>query len=675
MRRVCWLLVAVSALAGTANAQQAVEVLADDPRSFSLELPASAFSHPGAALAVDVNGYDVTPFSRIEASKLSVELETPLSPGQYALSILLFLPDGGAEVLLDATLEIVGAEGVQWSANAMLQTSFRIAEDPAEAFDGLERVTTKGSLSHQAEQLAGAWQLESTLDVIYDRHNPAAPAGEEWLLPEIELAAAHRGDAATTSLTAGAIGIAQQNLLFSRFQRRGALLATAANTGRIELQAFSVVSTPSNLISADQLYPGDGDSRSDGVAASVQLADQRLRISGAFIDGRTPLGGAGFNQLDDDAIYGGDSWNMKLESTLADGSVVLQLERAESRFDADGIGFGAPAQRDDATSATLLVSSMGRLGSGPFSYWSAELQHRTVGLDFYSVGNLGLPGNLEVHSAYLQAGVRDLAVDLDLAREQTNPSNDPLLPTQTLDRSGIRFTYAPGVLDPENVAWEWLGAPSLHGWLYRLEHSQPNPDATLAGFDLDNTTKEFGVGLSFARDRLSWSLQLGVIDYLDRSEAVFDGEFLLYEPPSDSRNLQASVQAVWAPTERLTLDAHAQRNKFEETDFDNDYRNTLYGAGATVQLLPARLSLRGSVNMGRDRSHFGDALFMPEQLNSSFADLQLVWHAMAARPGRAGLSVNLSGSYARNEDLAFLIDDEMWSIFLGARLDWARNKQ
>jgi hypothetical protein len=672
MRRVCWLLVAVSAMAEIANAQQVVEILADDPRSFSIELPASAFSHAGASLAVDVNGYDLTPFARLEDDTLRVQLATPLDPGQYGLSILLLLPDGDAEVLLDATLEVIAAEGMQWSANAMLQTSFRVAEEPEEAFDGLERVTTKGSLSHEAEHLAGAWQLESALDVIYDRQNPSAPAGEEWLLPDIELGAAYRGNSATTSVTAGSVAVSQQNLLFSRFQRRGARLATAATPGQIELQAFSVVSAPSNLIKADQLLPGDGDNRSDGLAASVQLVDERLQVSGAFIDGRTPLGGAGFNDLDDAAVYGGDSWNVRLDSRLAGGSVVLQLEHAESNFDADGIGIGAPARRDDATSATLLLSSMGRLGSGPFSYWSAELQHRRVGLDFYSIGNLALPGNLEVHSAYLQAGFRDLTVDLDLARERTNPAGNPLMPTQTLDRSGISFAYAPGVLDPEHAVWRWLGAPSLTSWLYRLEHSQPDADAMLAGFDLDNTTREFGVGISFARDRLNWSLQLGVIDYMDRSEAVFEGEFLLYQPLSDSRNLQASVQAVWAATERLTIDAHAQRNKFEETDFDNDYRNTLYGAGATVQLLPERLSLRGSVHIGRDRSHFGDALFMPEQLNSSFADLQLVWHAIAARPGRAGLSMNLSGSYARNEDLAFLVDDEMWSVFLGARLDWTR---
>lgn len=674
MKRLCWLLVACSALVPIAEAQSAVAILADSPGSFSLELPAAAFSSEGASIAVDVNGYDVTPFSQLKASTLTVALHTPLSPGQYALSVLLFLADGGAEVLLDATLEVAAPEGMQWSAGVLLQTSYRAAEGPQEAFEGIAHGNAKGSLSHESELVAGAWQLGSALDLIYDRDNPAVPAGEEWLLPKVELLATHRGNATTTSFLAGDVAVLQENLLFSRFQRRGARLASAANSGRIDLQAFSLVSAPDNLIKADHLLPTDNNNRSDGLAASMQLVDERLQLSGAFVDGRTPIGGAGFNNMSDDAVYGGDSWNVKLESKLAEGSVVLQLERAESSFDSDGIGLGASARRDDATSATLLLSSIGRFNSGPLSYWSAELQHRRVGLDFYSIGNLGLPGNLKVRSAYVQAGYRDLAFDLDLGREQTNPDNDPLVPTQTLDRRGLAIAYTPGTLDPEFALWKWLGAPSLRTWVYRLENSQPDADAMLAGFDLDSTTREFGVGLSFARDRFTWGLQLGVTRYYDHSDAVFDGDFLLYEPPSDSRNLQASAQAAWTPIERLTFDAYIQRNRLKETDFNNRYRNSLYGAGATFLVLPG-LSLRGSFNLGRDRNEYGDPWFTPEQLKSRFADAQLVWRAMEARPDRPGLSLSLSGSFARNEDLALPADDELWSVFLGARLDWARSKQ
>lgn len=675
MRKLGWLLFAFGATAPTAAMQHPAAILADDPRSFSVELPASAFTREGAAIAVDVNGYDLTPFGRLEGDILRVVLQTPLDPGQYALSVLLFLPDGGAEVLLDALLEVATPAGVQWSAGALLQTGYRLAEGPREAFDGVARDNAEGSLALATGQAAGAWQLESALDVIYDRDSTATPGGEEWLLPNIRLAAAHRGELATTSLSAGNVVIAQENLLFSRYQRRGAHLASAAQSGRVELQAFSLVSAPSNLARSDQLLPTDSNNRSDGLAASLQLAEERLELSGAFVDGRTPLGGSGFNVLGDDAVYGGDSWNLQLRSQLADGSVLLQLEHAESRFDSDGIGLGDPARKDDATSAILSLSSTGRFGSGPFSYWAAELQQRRVGLDFYSVGNLSLPGNLEIRSAYLQAGYRDLAVDLDLGRERTNPGDDPALPTQTLDRRGVTVAYTPGTLDPDAAVWQWLGAPSLNAWLYRLDHSQPAADAVLAGFDVDSTTREFGIGLSLARDRLNWGLQIGAVHYRDRSEAVFENGFLLYEPPSDSRTLQASVQAAWTLTERLSFDAYLQRNRLEETDVDNEYRNTLYGAGTTILLLPERLSLRGGLSVGRDRNRFGDPWFLPEQLDSRFADLQLVWHAVAARPDRPGLSVNLSATYAHNEDRSLLVDDELWSVFLGARLDWKRSKR
>jgi hypothetical protein len=284
-----------------AEAQDAVVILADDPRSFRLELPATAFSREGASIAVDVNGYDVTPFSHVDANELRVSLETPLAGGEYPVSVLLFLPDGGVEVLVDSILEVVEADGLQWRANGLLQTSYRVAEGSEDAFDGIGRSTTKGSASYEADRVAGPWGLGAALDVLYDE---AAPTGDDWLLPDVSLAATYRGKTASTSVAAGAIDIAGENLLFSGFTRRGAMVASAVTPGRLEAQAFSVVSTPGNLIRSNQLLPTDRDQRSDGLTASMQLMDERLQLSGAFVDGRTPYGGAGFNALEDEAVYG-----------------------------------------------------------------------------------------------------------------------------------------------------------------------------------------------------------------------------------------------------------------------------------------------------------------------------------------------------------------------------------
>lgn len=653
-----------------AHAQQGAALRSADQRSFSLELPPAALTLADATLAVDLDGYDLTPFSRVDGTVLRVDLDSPLPPGEYLLSLILFFADGGAEVLLDTLLEVPAADGATHNLSGMLQASYRIAEGPADAFAGADDTAAKGSVSYQGERRSGAWRLGAGADLIYDRYSQAAPADERWLMPGYALSATHTGAVAATELKAGNVVVRQDDFLFSKLRRRGVALESLALSERFQLQAFSMVSTPGNLVQGDELLPSDSDNRSSGLNASVALPDERLRLSGAVIDGRGPLGGAGFNQFIDPAIIGGDSWNLGLNSRLAGGSVALALERAGSRFDSDGIGVGAPARSDDATRATLSLASGGAFGSGPFSYWAAEFQQRRVGLDFYSMGNLSLAGNIEARSAYLQAGWRDFAVDLDLARERSNPDNKTNLATQTLDRAGVNVGWSPGTLDPDRGPWRWLGAPSINSWAYRYESSQPDADAQLVGFDVDNATGEIGLALTFARAQLNWGLQLGLVNYDDHSDPVFEGNFLLYEPPSDSRNLQASLQASWAASTRVTLDAYIQRNKLEESDFDDVYRSTVYGLGGTFVVLPGRLTARASINHGRDRSDFGNPQFLAERLRSRVADLRLSWLAVPARPGRPGLNLNLSGSYARNEDLALLAADELWSVFVGAQLDW-----
>lgn len=653
-----------------AQAQQAGAITAADQRSFSLELPEAAFGHADAALAVDLDGYDLTPFSSLDGTMLQVALDSALPPGKYLLTLLLLLQDGSTETLLDAIVQVPVPTGATHGVSGMLQASYRVAEGPPESFAGTDDAAAKGSISYQGERRAGDWRLGAGADLIYDRDSRAAPAGERWLLPEYALSATHEGALAATGLMAGNVTVAPDDLLFANFQRRGVALESIGSSERFSLQAFSMVSAPENQLQGDQLLPGDSDNRSSGLTASLALPDDRLRLSGGLVDGRGPLGGAGFNQFADPAIIGGDSWNLRLDSTLAEGSVGLALERAGSSFDADGIGVGAAARSDDATRATLSLASGGAFGSGPFSYWAAEFQHRRVGLDFYSMGNLSLPGNIEAHSAYLQAGWRDFAVDLDLARERSNPDDDPDLGTQTLDRAGVNLGWSPGTLDPDDGPWRWLGAPAINAWVYRYESSQPEADAQLVGFDVDNATDEIGFALTFAKAQLSWGLQLGLVDYDDRSDPVFDGNFLLYEPPSDSRNFQGSLQASWAASDRITLDAYLQRNKLDESDFDDVYRSTVYGLGGSFVLVPDRLTARAGLNLGRDRSDFGNPQFLAERLRSQVADLQLSWQAVDARPGRPGLNLNLSGSYTRNEDLALLADDELWSVFVGAQLDW-----
>jgi len=661
-------LIAASQLAA---AQADGVALAPGNRGVSLELPEAAFATEGAALSIDIDGYDVSAFSVVTGTRLDVQLEMPMSAGQHAVSVFLFLPDGGAEVLLEVSLDVPELAGGEWALNTTLQTNYRADEKPELQFADVNEATTNGSVSLEAAHTSGNWRLVSAVDAIYDRYNQAAPPGESWLLPSYELSANYAGERATGRVAAGNIKVSRNDLLFSKYQRRGAAVQAATTSGRFGVQMFSVASTPRNAFDGDYLAPGNADDRSKGVSASASIVEEHLEVSGGFVDGRSAFGGAGFNNQEDALIYGGSSWNVAVDSGWLDNSVALRLERAGSDFDADGIGVGLPEQSDDALHTSLHLSSQGALDAGPFAYWSADIAHKRVGYDFYSIGFLALPGNVDIRSAYLQGGFDSIAVDIDLAREKTNPDRDPALPTQTLHRAGVSVAYSPAVLDADNRLWQVIGAPSFSGWVYHYASDQPDADAALAGFDVDNSTAEFGVTAAFARETLSWSLQVNLVDYEDESDPVLDGNFVIYEPPSDSRNLQTSLQAAWSPGERVALEAFLQRNSLDEDDFGNEYRTTNYGLAGTFVLVPEELLLNLSLNQGQDRNRFGDPQFQAEHLRNRYASLQLNWTVSEAAGPRPGFALYARGNYARNEDLAFFADNEIWSIYVGATLSWA----
>lgn len=663
-------------LAQGAPAQEDTSPLISGERSIQVDLPPAAFAEEGGLLSIDIDGYDVSPFSRLDGSTLEIELETPLGAGEHVLTVLLFLPDGRAEVVLDRIFDVPRVDGGVWSLNTTLQTSYRAGEHPQIDFDGVGRSTGNGSIDVRGERVAGNWELGSALKAIHDGNgnDNVVPGTRSWLLPSYELSATHVGQSTETSIAAGNIRPARNNLLFSRFERRGAALRTASASGRFDVELFSVASAPRNGFDGDYLAPGDSSDRSSGLSASMNLLDDRLELSGGFIDGNTAFGGAGFSPHQDDVIYGGKSWNVVVDSRPLQGSVWLHLEHAESEFDADGIGIGQPARRDDAREARLRLSSVGRFGRGPFAYWSAELLHKRVGIDFYSVGNLSLPGSLETRRVQLQAGLDSVAFDIEVSRQRTNPENDPWLPTQTLRQAAIDITYMPARLDPTRGLWQKLGAPSLRTWIHRADSSQPDADASIAGFDVDNRTDEVGVAVTFARQTLTWGLEAGIVDYTDQSVAVFYGEYLLYEPLSDSRNLQTTVQVGWAPMERVSLDAFLQRNELEEGDFGNDYTTTNYGVGGTFFLVPRKLSLNISFNEGRDRRRFGNPQFLPENFRSRFTGLQLDWLIRDGTAGQPALGMYVKGNHARHEDAVFLLDDEISSIFIGVNVNWARDR-
>jgi len=79
-------------------------------------------------------------------------------------------------------------------------------------------------------------------------------------------------------------------------------------------------------------------------------------------------------------------------------------------------------------------------------------------------------------------------------------------------------------------------------------------------------------------------------------------------------------------------------------------------------------------NLGKDRNHFGDAQYAPEQLNSNLVNLQLNWQLTQASDRTPATSLFIKGNYGRREDPGFMLDDDFWSVFIGASLKWMGDK-
>jgi hypothetical protein len=462
--------------------------------------------------------------------------------------------------------------------------------------------------------------------------------------------------------------------LFSSYQRRGAALEAAAAAGRFELKAFSVNSQPRNGFGGDYIIPSDSDAATAGLSTTLAVVEKRLELSGGYVDGKSRFGGDGFNLQNDPLVFGGDSWNIALDSRWLGDGLWIHLERAESDFDADGIGVGFAATADDAVQAQLQLASGEQVGAGPFAYWRIVLRHSKVGRDFYSMGNLALPGNLETNGAWFQGGFTSVVVDVELAREETNPDDDPSFASQTLERSGLSVAWSPATLNLESGLFRLLGAPSVSAWLYRIDNSQPDADALIAGFDVDNVTDDRGVTLSFARDALNWSLEYGAVDYDDQSSVVTDNGFIIYEPYSDSRNRYLSATASWVPGERVGFEVYLQRNRLEETDFGDEYRSINYGVSGSFLLVRDRLRLFASMSRGEDRNSFGDPQFTPERLESKIASLQLNWRVTDAEANSPAVNLFFKGNYGRNENPGLLLDQDFWAVYVGASINWTQSK-
>ncbi len=664
-------------LSKQALAQAVEDIVVSNERSINVPLPEWTTRQNDATIATELDGYDISPFTSINGNMLELRLETPLSPGKHSLNVSLFLPDGEIESLVYEDLYIEGAaeHAGNWRINSTFSSSYLAGHDDNRSYRDRSRYSGNAALTVQGEQQSGDWTVSADAQAIYDSNKENNPDLKHWVLPEYHLNSAYRGSAGRASIGAGNINFEQESLLFSSFQRRGATADMITDSERYRLRFFGVQPEPATTMDRDLVTSSEDIEQNVGMTAGANLLDQHLMLNVGYIGGETRLGSSNLYALDEPTLYGGDSWNMAVDSIWMNNSLWLHLEYAQSKFDIDGIGIGRDEERDSAHQLVLQLSSEGEFGSGWFDYWSASLQRKSVGYAFYSLGNLNLPGDSELSRLHLQGAHGGLSLEAELAREESNIDNRPFMPTQTHDNTGITLNFIPMNLNPDSRIWRLLGSPGLTYRYNRTHHYQLDSDALLVGYDLDNRVDESELSLKFDHPSWNWGLQYQLVDQVELSHEVVSDGFLLYQPASDQRNALTALQLGWNPNQRLSLNLQLQWNKRDELDLNNIYRSRNLGLDASFQLVPETLMLQLGYNYSGTQSRLRDEFMPDEDYISQTANTQLTWHALKAKGSGPAMDLFFRGGYGKQDNRTYAQVDEQWSTHIGFNMHWGAGGQ
>lgn len=645
-----------------------------DARTLSWKLPDTALQSEGS-LAVELDGYDVSRFIMVSDNQLTINLETPLAPGEYQVVVLLFLANGEIETLLTDTVAVAAGDSGQWQVNATLDTHYRVdAKDKAD-FQSVPHLGGSGGINASSQTISGDWQVDTAVQAMYDSVSENNPDDNEWALAYYQVAATHKGENLFTGVAAGHIDVNRNDLLFASYQRRGVTAVVEQRDGSYRMQVFGLQSEPTTRYDGDLTVADQSSERSVGGTASFAAAGEQLIVSAGYIDGEGTLGGAGFSDNGDPLTYGGQSWNVSLDSYWLRRSIWLHGEYAESDFDLDGIGVGEGQQTDSASQAFIKLSSEGDLATSAVDYWSVLLHYQQVGIDFYSIGNLYLPGDITMQRMFAQTGFKGVTADLEWAKEESNTDDDPNLPTQTLERQTLNLYYTPMNINPDALAWRVLGMPSTFINYQHISNSQPLSDAALVGYDFDNETDLVGVGFQFAKETINWELRHQITWYDDNTSDLVQSGFVIYEAPSDTRNELTELTLGWVPGERFTVNVYTQWNVLTDEDTDDEFTNTNYGIDAYLLLIPETLNLTVNYNQTRDRSDLNNSLFVEDDFTADVANFQLNWNALQAGNLTPGINVYLRGNYGKQHNHAFSDEQETWAAHVGLEVQWAAGGQ
>ncbi len=587
---------AVCALApwGAARADDLTVITGTEP--FSVPWPAGAVIN-GGEFVVELDGYDVTAVVELSTAHLLLPVQQlALEPGRHDLRVT-HKGDGEATVILEHVLDVYQRAGVrranrQW--NALLSSGWQVDEYP-DAGD-IDRSHTEATL-----QLGGAYETASWLatDSLSALYSPGVPGTQSWQLPGYELRAERRIGGARLGLALGDDALPLDNLLFSGFSRRGLRADFAALEQRVQAQMFTLHTDPVTATDVD-VVPLDADTSMLGGFLSVApfaAHPDALVFTAGWVDGNGTNGGAGLATPEGDFSTGGSAWNAALDSYAWQRAFWLHGEFARSDFDADGSGVRV---RDDATAASIQLSSNGGLSLAALDQWSLGLEHRRVGARFFALSNLSLPGDVEQRRAHLGLGRHGFSLESQALVQRTDVDDQPLRPRIDSRSSGVTLQYAPMWADATRAPWRWFGTPSLTAGYERATNAQVDGDALALGFDVDDVQRNVTAGLQFSAEKYGVGFDFARVERDDRTAPIVVDGFGIYQPTGDTREHTFGVNVWWRPNERFSIAPQWQRVRHRDLATGIESHSDLWSAQIQATLIPDVLTVQASWSDTRD---------------------------------------------------------------------------
>jgi hypothetical protein len=642
----------------------------------TVSIPLPHGTSENGSLLFELDGYDIGAVSQVADGRLEIPLESlALDPGQHHLLVLVAHENGDIDTVAEHTLDVFARPGVRASStrwNVLMSNDYRVAEHPDELYEGQSRSHQNGALQFAAETDRSSWLAGGTLDLLFDSDRAASPDGERWQMPAVDLRVARRFSNGYLALGFGDRQAEDGNLIASGFNRRGLRLEAHALEDRITAETFTLHADPVTSLDAD-VPPFDDDSSAAGAHVSVApLArhPRALRFFAGWLDGDSTLGGTGVfvaeQPGDPPLIVGGESWTLGLDSFLLEEALWLRGEYANSKFDADGIDFGDPAGEDDAHRLVLQLSSGGAMRIPALDQWSVGFERQRVGAQFYSIGNLLLPNDLDLNQVHGSALWRGFELQAQWLDQHTDVDGAPLTPRIDSEQRRTALSFTPQLADPGSGAWKWLGVPTFRVGYESTENMQAAADAALMGYDLNNRQHGLSLGVDAAYERFSVGLSFDRIRRDDRSQALVVDDFVIYEPVPDSRETLFGLNLTWQPHERLVVSPQWQRSRTRDETGD-DVNSEMWSLQLTADILPEKLSAQVGWTEASDRQRFFELPQDAQRQSSSNGNFDFAYRMSI-------VTFHLRGVYGRNEFRSALFDerDSEWQASFTVELNWER---